>query len=1180
MVFAQLEFVQNKGQWNSSINFKTDFETGTFYLHKNGFTINLIDSADVRKTARLSHIKNAEKAAEAKDFIIHSFAYNVSFVGANTNPTLIPDKALPTYNNYFIGNDKNKWASDCKIYNAVTYKDIYPNIDIRYYSTQNNLKYDFIVHPGGNPANIALQYSGAKFLKLQNENLIVGTTVGDVKELAPYAYQVDVNTSKDIVTKFVVKNNIVTFEVGKYNKNATLIIDPQLIFCSFVKSTTDNWGYTATPGKDGSFFSGGIDFGSGFPASVGAYQFAFLGGEYDISIFKFSANGTQRLYATYIGGNGLEQPHSMIADTFGNLFIAGRSNSTNYPLLTSIPNTGAGYDIVITKLNATGTALLGSVKIGGSGDDGVNIGDKELAPFGTLSIRQNYGDDARSEIILDANDNVILASCSQSNNFPLLNAVQPTFGGQQDGVILKLNPTLNNLIFSTYFGGSGDDACFVAEINKLNGNLFIGGATSSTNLPGNTAGTVGITSFGGIDGYITVLNPSGSAIIKTCYIGTTGVDAVYGLKFDRNGFPYIMGSATGTMPSTTIYTVPGAKHYIAKLQQDLSAFVYRTNFGKNDPLPSISPIAFLVDKCENVYVSGWGGQVNTITGYANSGTDGLPEVDPLPGLPAADGSDFYFFVLKKDGVAQLFGSHFGQNGAAGDHVDGGTSRFDDNGIIYQAICANCLGFGAASFPTFPNGPIFPWSNVNPSPNCNLAAAKINLDFSRIDTDIKSSIAGVQGDTLGCYPIVVSFRDSIQRGITYFWNFDSQNFPNNVDQITTVPNTNHLFTTGGVFKVRLIAENLNTCNLRDTSYINIYITNRVVIPNISVRKIGVCADNKFEFTNSTTASDATAFTNTSFVWNYGDGSPKDTVNKTPVRIHSFPGTGTYYVTMSSIDRRFCNTPTIDTLKIIIDPNVEAKPLQTTVNCGSYTASFQNQSIFGTAWRWEFYNATTNILLGTSSLFEPSFTFPGQGRYKYRLIAINPNACNLRDTSAFFFVVVANKPFANFTFTPNPPQTNTPYQFVNLSTNATNYLWNFGDGITSILLAPKHEYLRNQPYDIKLIAYNNYTGLICTDTFVLRTIPIIDALLDVPNVFTPGKFGQNGIVYVRGFGIEKMIWKIYNRWGELIFTSTNKLDGWNGYYKGKLQPTDVYTYTLDATFIDGNVVKRTGDITLLR
>lgn len=1173
-----MEFVQNKGQWNSTVNFKADFSTGTIFLQNSGFTVNLQDTADLRKAAEMQHGHHQKQKPQA--FIFHSHAYKVTLVGANPTPLILPDKALSTYNNYFIGNDKSSWAGGCKIFNAVTYKNIYPNIDIRYYSTKGSLKYDFIINPGGNPNNIKLKYEGVNALEEKNNELLITTSVGVVKESSPFTYQA--RAAVEINTKYIIIDNIVQFKVSNYKKSEVLIIDPQLIFSSFTGSVESNWGFTATPGMDGSFYSGGITFGVGFPTTVGAYQTSFSGGTYDITIFKFSANGTSRIYATYIGGSGSEQPHSIIEDPMGNLVIAGRSNSTNYPLLTSIPATGTNYDIVITKLNATGTALLGSVKIGGSGQDGVNIGNGTFSDLGTNSIRINYGDDSRSEVILDASNNVLFASCTQSNNFPTQAAVQATSGGLQDGVLIKLTPNLSTLIFSTYIGGAGDDACFVTTINPLNGNIYVGGATSSTDLPGSTSGTINPTNQGGIDGYVTQLQPNGATVIKTTYIGTSNTDVVFGLKFDRFGFPYIMGTTKGNMPViNALYSNVGAKQFITKLKADLSAVIYSTNFGKNDPIPSIAPVAFLVDKCENVYVSGWGGNINTGEGYESSGTDNLPEVNPLPNIPVADGSDFYFFVLKKNAQAQLFGSHFGQNGGVGEHVDGGTSRFDDNGIIYQAMCANCYS-PANPFPTFPTGPTFPWSTINGAGanGCNLGAVKINLDFSAVNASVQSSIAGVVGDTLGCYPILVSFRDSLARGVKYFWNFNSVNFPNIINATTTIPSTSFTFTTGGIFRVRLIAEDSATCNIRDTSYINIYITNRVVIPNISFRKIGLCADNKYEFTNNTTASDATTFTNTSFVWNYGDGSLKDTVNKTPVRIHTFPSTGTYYVTMTTIDRRFCNTPTIDTLKIIIDPNVEAKPLQTTVNCGSYTASFQNQSVFGTAWRWEFYNATTNILLGSSSLFEPSFTFPGQGKYKYRLIAINPNACNLRDTSAFFFIVIANKPFANFAFTPNPPQTNTPYQFINLSTNSTSYLWSFGDGISSTLFAPKHEYLRNQPYEIKLIAYNNYNGLICTDTFVLRTTPIIDALLDVPNVFTPGKFGENGIVYVRGFGIEKMIWRIYNRWGELVFTSTNKLDGWNGYYKGKLQPTDVYTYTLDATFIDGNVVKKTGDITLLR
>ena len=365
-----MEFVQNKGQWNTRVNYKGDFNTGAFFLENKGFTVLLNNPEDVKKLGQIAHGTLISKTNPKEDFVFHSFAYNVSFLGAATNPERIPDKPLPTYNNYFLGNDKSKWAGDCKIYTAVTYKNIYPNIDVRYYSTQNKLKYDFIVHPGGNPAAIALRYDGGVKLSIKNKALIIGTTVGDVTELPPYSYQTNVSTRADVVTKYVIKDNVVSFDVSKYDPTSTLIIDPQLIFSSFTGSTADNWGYTATPGADGSFFAGGITFDTGFPITLGAFQVTYGGGEadewtngFDISIFKFSADGRLKVYTTYLGGSANEQPHSMVADPAGNLVIAGRTNSTNYPLLTSIPATGGGNDIVITKLNATGTALLGSVKI-------------------------------------------------------------------------------------------------------------------------------------------------------------------------------------------------------------------------------------------------------------------------------------------------------------------------------------------------------------------------------------------------------------------------------------------------------------------------------------------------------------------------------------------------------------------------------------------------------------------------------------------------------------------------------------------------------------------------------------------------------------------------------------------------------------------------------------------------
>lgn len=1191
---AQIEFVQNKGQWNKNINYRGEFSTGSLFLENKGFTMLLHKPEDLTRLGDMTHNHKQDPKQNPSDtFTVHSFAYKVSFLGASASPTLLPDKPLPTYNNYFIGNDPSQWAGDCKLYNAVTYKNIYPNIDVRYYSTNEELKYDFIVHPGGNPALIALRYDGVTSLSVKNKELVIGTSIGDVKEMAPYSYQANVSGTGAVDAKYVVRDNVVTFDIKNYDHSATLVIDPQLIFSTFTGSRADNWGYTATPGPDGSFFAGGIALGSPYPVSPGAFQTVWAGGVpegfitsgYDIAIFKFSANGSTRLYATYIGGNGNEQPHSMIADAQGNLIIAGRSNSNNsYPSKGPLGRSleSSGYDIVVTKLNAAGNALIGSVKLGGTGDDGVNIRPKYVGAEGVDKLRRNYGDDARSEVILDAANNIYVASCSQSADFKgMTSSFQPAYGGGgQDGVVLKFNTSLSGILFASYFGGAAEDACFVAAIDPVSSNLYIGGATLSSSLPGSTAGVIQAGNAGNVDGFVTIIRPDGSAVIKTTFLGTGGADLVYGLKFDKAGSPYIMGTSTGSwLVKNATYSVPGAKQFISKLLPDLSDYVYSTVFGRPGAQPNISPVAFLVDRCQNVYVSGWGGGINSQQNYVpGQSTAGLPEVNPIAGLPGADGQDFYFFVLQKDALSQLFGSHFGQNGGAGDHVDGGTSRFDANGVIYMAICANCSG-GYRTTTPIP----FPvtagvWSTRNESTSCNEAAVKIDMNFSGIGAQIQSNIDGLDYDTLGCIPLTVNFKDLQKKGVTYYWNFNTAANPGINDQITTVPQTTFTFTTPGTYLVRLVSEDLATCNQRDTSFITIRAGDNRVTPSFTSTKLGPCTSTRYQFNNTSTNSLNTSFGPQSFIWIYGDGSEPDTAGLNPPRVHDYPGPGTYIVQLIVADPTFCNAP--DTLKYMLRINsvVDARPTGPTIGCAPFEAHFSAaNSLAGITWKWEFYNAVTNTLLGTSTDFEPTFLFPVIGTYKYRLIAFDPTTCNLVDTSDFITLQVLPKPTAAAGWGPNPPEANVPVSFTNNSVDADRYYWDFGDGENSTERTPVHEYNATGVYNAYLVAFNP-AG--CTDTAFLTVNVIVNPLLDVPNAFTPGRFGVNSIVSVRGFGIGKMEWRIYNRWGQMVFQSASKRAGWNGYYKGKLQPTDVYTYTLDVEFTDGKKLRKTGDITLLR
>ena len=742
---AQLSFLENKGQWDQQVLFRSVDEDNSFFLTKDGYTMLMRDAKDARLSAEYAHMHRTANSGFQNRLAstVRSHAYKVKFLHTNENPQLIKEAVMAGHENFFIGNDPSKWATGCKSYQAVTYKSIYNDIDLVYYVKDNQLKYDLIIYPGADLSQVQLQYDGVSSLQLRNEELVVGTSVGEVQELKPYSFQVIKSKKEAVHCNYKINGQTISFEVSNYDKEQILVIDPSIVFSSYSKSSADNWGFTATHGSDGSFFGAGIAQPTGFPTTTGAILEtgsgpAGSGSPPDIAIIKLSPDGKNRIYATYLGGNGLEQPHSLIADADGNLVIAGRTNSgASFP--GTLVGVGGGYDIFVTKINATGTAIIGSMRIGGIGDDGVNITPTRS---GANSLQRFYGDDARSEVILDHGGNILVASSTRSVNFPTQNGFQTGLRGNQDAVVLKLNSSATALTWSTTLGGDSDDAGFVLSVNPLStSNIYVAGGTgSSTNFTG-MGGALQATYSGGIaDGYIARLQDNGGSVgmVRSSYLGTSNVDIVYAVQFDAKGFPYVTGITTGNWPVINApYSVANSRQFIAKLQTDLSAFVYSTTFGTSGAIsPNISPVAFHVDNCENVYVSGWGGGANSFggtTGYPTSGTSDLPVTsDALQTV--TDGSDFYMFVLQTNAASQLYGSFFGQNGGNGgfDHVEGGTSRFDSQGVLYLAACANCKNVSSnlsavSSFPITPG--VF--GDVNPATGsgCNLGMVKIQFDYA-------------------------------------------------------------------------------------------------------------------------------------------------------------------------------------------------------------------------------------------------------------------------------------------------------------------------------------------------------------------------------------------------------------------------------------------------------------------
>jgi gliding motility-associated-like protein len=1158
---------------------------GAFFLREKGFRVLQNNADDMQQMSKFHGVSYTDASstkkiaarsvvpASGKDAVtVRSHAYDVEFLNAQT-PVITSDKPLNTYNNYFIGNDPSKWKSNCRIYQAVTYQNLYRGIDVRYYTNEGHLKYDIIVHPGADLSRLAMKYDGVDGLQVKNEQLVIKTSVSEIREMAPYAYQVVNGLKKEVGCRFKVSGKTVQFALENYSKSDVLIIDPTLIFSTFTGSSADNWGYTATYGPDGSFYAGGIVFSAGYPTSTGAFSTTYSGGTndeegiggYDIGIMKFSSDGSARIYATYVGGSGNEQPHSLVVDPQGELVIAGRTNSSNYPS-TVTDGAGGNYDIVITKLNAAGTALVGSRRIGGAQWDGVNIKPKYPLSATIESIRRNYGDDARSEVIIDNSGNVLVASNTQSSDFPVTpGAFQKTFGGKQDAVLIKLTPDLRTILFSTFMGGKGNEAAFVLAINPTDNNIYVGGNTDSDDIPGDKTNTLYPSYQGGAtDGFVSIVSPDGNALLKTTYMGTSGVDMLYGIQFDKFSFPYVMGTTTSdSWPIVNAaFSQSKGKQFIAKLKPDLSGYEYSTVFGTGSKEPNISPIAFLVDRCENVYVSGWGGTTDIKGNYANSGTAGL-SVTPDAIQGTTDNSDFYFFVLERNAAGQLYGSFFGQSGGFGEHVDGGTSRFDRNGVIYQALCANCGR--DVTFPTTPGV----WSPTNGSAECNLAAVKIAFNLAGVIGSVRASINGVIRDTSGCVPLKVDFADTIAAGKRYIWDFGD----GSPEVVTTDPALSHTFNEVGDYLVRLISVDSAKCNIADSAFTNIRVRANKVNLGFTSQKLLPCESANYQFTNTSFVTPAgIGFKNTSFTWDFGDNTPPVIAGNNPVT-HTFPGPGIFNVKLVLTDTSFCNAPDSIEVALRIATNVTAQFETPPSGCAPYDAVFNNTSAGGQQFFWSFGDGTT------STEVSPVHTYSVPGTYTVKLRAVDSGTCNKIDTTGTT-ITVSDKPTASYTFTPNPPQENTPVNFLNSSIGATHYLWEFGDGQTLPVTTQEpvsHIYNETGTFNSCLIAINNFG---CQDTTCQNIIARVIPLLDVPNAFTPNGDGINDKVFVRGFGISKMTWRIYNRWGEMVFETIDKTQGWDGTYKGSVQPKEVYHYVLAVEYSDKTKYEKKGDITLLR
>jgi len=528
----------------------------------------------------------------------------------------------------------------------------------------------------------------------------------------------------------------------------------------------------------------------------------------------------------------------------------------------------------------------------------------------------------------------------------------------------------------------------------------------------------------------------------------------------------------------------------------------------------------------------------------------------------------------------LYATFYGQddnNASISEHVDGGTSRYDQFGIIYQAVCANCNGNTAKPFPTTTGV----WSPRNGAGanGCNLAAIKIAFNFAGVAAGLKASVNGRNNDSSGCVPMDAVFEDTIRNAKSYIFNFGD----GTPDSASTSPVVSHTYFAPGAYRVMMVAIDSNSCNIRDTAYRTVSGRTDKAVIDFSYQKVGDCQSLNYEFTNlSTTVPGAKPLDDTSLRWLFSDDpnqrlTPAGPLNST--LDHAYGAPGTYLVKLILVDTGYCNYPDTVTKTLRVSPLAKAQFVTPPVGCVPYLATFDNTSLGGLTFDWDFGDPASGVT-NISHDATPTHLYEQPGDYAIHLTVYDASTCNKVDDTTIS-IKVSPRPIAGYSFSPSPPVANTPMVFTNQSSqDAVRYLWDFGDGDTLMTTRAdtiQHLYKFTDSFNVCLIAFNQYD---CTDTVCHTVATLINPLLDMPNAFTPGRFGQNSIFKVAGFGVTKLMFRIYNRWGQLVFQSSNQDIGWDGTYQGTLQPAGVYVYTVEAEFSNGKKATRKGDLTLLR
>lgn len=1098
-----LDFVENRRQWTDQVRYKADIPGGAVFLTAKGFMYAYYDDKDIERIHEMQHDK---KPVQEEKVDCH--AYEVRFVGASGAVQVSAQDRQQHYRNYFLGNDPARWAGNVPVFRQVTYQNLYPGIDAQVYSVGKALKYDFIVAPGAHASDISLQFEGVRPVLTDKGDLKLKTSINTILEQAPYAYQVVNGAKKQVACRYRIDGDgKVSFAFPKgYDAALPLVIDPVLVFGTYSGGTGQTFGFSATYDTDGSLYAGGLCFDAGWPVSVGAYQ-ATWGGSTDAGINKYSSNGNTLLYSTYFGGSGTEGPNNLVVNTRGQLVMCGATSSPNMPTTAGcFDNTFNGTsDLFVARFSANGTALLGATYVGGTGTDGVN--DFSLSP--------NYGDNNRGEVFTDAAGMIYVSGSTSSADFPTTaGAYQTTIGGQQDACVFKLDSMCTAMQFSTFLGGSGDDAAF-ALLTKSNGQIVVVGGTTSTNFP-TVAGALHDTSMGGTDGFASILSVDGSSLVRSTYLGTADYDHAFKVQLDPLENVYVCGQSDGNYPvSAGVFSMADGSIFIDKLSADLSSSLISTRLGNATTgfNQMLAPTAFLYDICGNVYLCGF---------------------QTVPGLPVSANAiqtaqgGFWLCVLTSGMSTMSFASYYG---AGGDHVDGGTSRFDPQGIIYHSVC-NFTGF-----PTTPTA----WRPNDVTTGYDVASFKINVEAM----GVIAGIASMSTNDSVCAPATVQFNNGSSSAQSYEWHFGD-------GTSDTAKNPTHAYPNPGVYTIMLHAKNPDLCVTDDTAYITLYVFD-VDKPELDLRDTVVCEPGQITLTAPVKNLNA----NMHFHW-----EPVSAVISSPdLQTVVVDGTlaNTFTVKVTDSVGNICKEFATGTLTMQVFDKSQFKAFGDTTICPGDSAPLL--AIGGDDYLWS-PNHKLDQLTTPAVVASPGTTTTYTVRISNHLgcVADRPVTVNVYPKVPADAGEDQDMKFQDHVYLQ--------------ATGGATYLWT-----PAATLESPHQPATKATPGSTTTYYVEVTSVQGCKAMDSVTVHVMNAV--IPTAFSPNGDGRNDEfkVKITNPNVKVLNLSVYNRWGVRVFSADHASQGWDGRYQGEPLEMGTYFYVLDYT-IGFKQFNEKGDLVLLR